>query len=155
VSGDDFTDPLERGVKDAFSKPTPLNLLCAACFGSNPRAPFGVFSFDACMQQTSEGRTSFNPTDEYKDQRILIDHALYEVDNLDDVEVKLSECKVLTASLVLQHVHLNSKPLPIPKARSKCLIPAWSLHVAVTMCHYGCTTFGGQENEWSMHSAVF
>jgi hypothetical protein len=88
VDGEERTvDPFKSSAKDAFSNQTPLSLLCAACFGATPQARFGVFSFDACMQQTSEGRTSFNPTQEFRDKRLFIDNKFYELVSLDDIEV--------------------------------------------------------------------
>jgi hypothetical protein len=85
--GERTIDPFETNADDAFGNQTPLSLLCAACFGMTPRAKIGVVSFDACMQQTSEGRTSFNPSGEGRDKRLFIGHKFYELENLDDIEV--------------------------------------------------------------------
>ena len=148
-------DLWENNPTDALKDPIPLSSLCTACFGSNPPAEFAVVSFDACMQQKSFGRTQFNPADEFKDKRLFVNSQLYEMENLDDVEVTADRASWLMIRPALQHVHLISKRLPIHKAWIKCLILDWSQHVAVMTFHYDYTIFGGLVNEWRTLSAVF
>jgi hypothetical protein len=52
--------------------PIPLNTLCSACFGSDPKPEFVAVCFDGCMQQKNDGRTVYNRTDEHRDKRLFV-----------------------------------------------------------------------------------
>jgi hypothetical protein len=63
----------------------PLDLLCSACFGSDPPPEFVVLCFDACMQQRLLDRSLFNQSDIIWDGRYFINPGIYTPDDEDEV----------------------------------------------------------------------
>jgi hypothetical protein len=78
----------DEDPKQVLSDRLPLDLLCSACFGSNPPPQFLVLCLDACMQQKLLDRTLFNQSDQCSDGRYFRGPEIYTPDDDDEVRPK-------------------------------------------------------------------